>query len=347
MTVDLFEAADTRGFAPTGTSWVGVVPDGRLRKTTVPGDHYSLDYAVIGRAITRRLSTAGDGLPAEASYEPVIRLQFGDSAKAPFFCVPGAGASVTAFADLAGALGSARPVYGLQPRGLDGAMVPHASVSAAAECYLRAIEALQVPGPIHLLGHSFGGWVAFEMALRLTDAGREVASLTLVDTDVPEAGPDGVRERSQLEAFREFVDVLELSAERSLEIDEVEIEALGEESRLALLHERLVSVELVPRRSTPDVLHGVFRVFARCVRVGYRPARAYRGPVRLVLARDSRLDEAENQRLFMQAEKGWRDWVQDLELTTTSGNHMTALKRPHVDGWATLVAGADLEDGAG
>jgi thioesterase domain-containing protein len=39
------------------------------------------------------------------------------------------------------------------------------------------------------LGHSFGGWIALELAQRLREEGAEVASLTIVDSRAPaEAG---------------------------------------------------------------------------------------------------------------------------------------------------------------
>ncbi len=96
-----------------------------------------------------------------------MTLQGGAAGAAPLFRVSGAGSGVTTFVDLMMALGSSVPVYGLQPRRTDGEAPPHSTVQAAAEYYLRALREACPAGPVHLLGHSFGGWVAFEMALRL------------------------------------------------------------------------------------------------------------------------------------------------------------------------------------
>jgi len=55
-----------------------------------------------------------------------------------------------------------------------------------AERYLAELRAVQPHGPYRLGGYSFGGNVAFEMALRLRAAGETVANLVLIDALPPE-----------------------------------------------------------------------------------------------------------------------------------------------------------------
>src|SRR5690606_29190664 len=103
----------------------------------------------------------------ESSYYPLLRLGGGERDVTSLFCVPGAGASVTSFADFVGSLPDGIRVYGLQPRGIDVADLPHIGVEAAAACNISALVGEEHPsGPVHLLGHSYGGAVAFEMAHR-------------------------------------------------------------------------------------------------------------------------------------------------------------------------------------
>jgi thioesterase domain-containing protein len=54
-----------------------------------------------------------------------------------------------------------------------------------AEAYAAAVQGACPDGPLHLLGWSFGGLVALELARRLADAGRDIASLTLLDSYAP------------------------------------------------------------------------------------------------------------------------------------------------------------------
>jgi pimeloyl-ACP methyl ester carboxylesterase len=54
-----------------------------------------------------------------------------------------------------------------------------------ARAYLDAIRRRQPQGPYRLLGFSFGGVVAFEVAQQLRSQGEEVELLAILDSDVP------------------------------------------------------------------------------------------------------------------------------------------------------------------
>ncbi|HEX8359293.1 MAG TPA: alpha/beta fold hydrolase, partial [Longimicrobium sp.] len=216
----------------------------------------------------------------------------------------------------------AGPVYGFQPRGLDGAAIPHATVRAAAASYLRALDEAFPAGPVHLLGHSFGGWVVFEMAARLRRAGRPVASLTLIDTRVPGSGGG---EYDHREAFLRLVALFEQAAERPFGIDDAALDALDEPGRLRLLHQRVVGAGLLPARSDAGLLRGPFRGFASALRATYTPDAPDPGPLRLVL-----VDDPADPDRFEERVAGWRRWAPHLVPIRVPGNHMTALKPPHV-----------------
>ncbi len=55
-----------------------------------------------------------------------------------------------------------------------------------SEHYLKQIRAMQPHGPYRLLGYSFAGIVAFEVAQRLRAAGEKVSLLVLIDAIIPE-----------------------------------------------------------------------------------------------------------------------------------------------------------------
>ena len=106
----------------------------------------------------------------------------------PFYCVHPAGGFASGFVELARALGSDRPFYGLRAAGIEAGEVPLRTVEAMAASYLDAITEVQPDGPLHLGGWSLGGLVAFEMARQAEASGRAVASLSLLDIPAPPPG---------------------------------------------------------------------------------------------------------------------------------------------------------------
>jgi len=125
----------------------------------------------------------GGATPAAS---PLVLLRPG-AGLPPLVCVHEIGGGVSAFSALAAHLDPRRPVLGIQA--LLGA--PEGGVEGAAAEYAAAI-ARQVPeGPVDLLGWSYGGLVAYETALRLREAGREVRTLVLLDALAPEGKPEG------------------------------------------------------------------------------------------------------------------------------------------------------------
>ncbi|MDB4951640.1 MAG: hypothetical protein JWM27_4289, partial [Gemmatimonadetes bacterium] len=323
--------------------WAAVLPAPLLQVVAVPGTHLSMMSAphaeVLGAALTRGLDAArADGGAGARDASPLMKLRGGKPGVAPLLCVPGAGTTVASFIDLSGCVDASWPVHGLQPRGLNGSTLPHTTVAAAAEHYLRAVHGAWPDGPVHLLGHSFGGWVAFEMALRLRRAGRAIASLTIVDSEVPDPDEGSIREYDGVETFLKLVEVLELTAERPLGITSTDARALDEAGRLELLHGKMLQHGLMSARSTHEALYGPLRTFARCMRTTYCPSGVYPDPVRLVLVDDPRRAADANRALFAETVRGWRQWAPGLVFSAGAGNHVTALKLPHVASLAACLA---------
>ncbi|HEX2130785.1 MAG TPA: amino acid adenylation domain-containing protein [Actinophytocola sp.] len=103
-------------------------------------------------------------------------------ARPPLFCLAPATGLAWSYAGLIAGLPDDLPVHGLQAPGLAGDEPAPASLAELAAGHLRRIRAVQPAGPYHLLGWSFGGLVAHEVAVRLTELGEEVALLALLDS---------------------------------------------------------------------------------------------------------------------------------------------------------------------
>ncbi|WP_406015632.1 amino acid adenylation domain-containing protein [Streptomyces sp. NBC_00984] len=119
--------------------------------------------------------------PHHNSLEPVLTLRTGGN-RTPLICVhPGLGLGWS-YVNLLPHLDPARPVHTLQsPALLSGVGRLPPTMGEMADLYLRSVRALQPHGPYLLLGRSFGGPLAHELAVRLRRAGEEVGMLAVVD----------------------------------------------------------------------------------------------------------------------------------------------------------------------
>ena len=110
---------------------------------------------------------------------PIIQIKAG-SEKPPIFIAHGLCGTVR-FTELARHIPTGQPIYGIQGKGIDGMEEPFERVEDMARFYLEELEKLYPQGPYILIGYSFGGLVALEMAQRLSETGTNVALLVLVD----------------------------------------------------------------------------------------------------------------------------------------------------------------------
>jgi amino acid adenylation domain-containing protein len=131
-------------------------------------------------ALATRLATGpAEDRDEEDAYAPLLTLRR-EGDLPPLFCLhPGLGLG-WAYAALLPHLAPGRPVYALQTPVLRGGQLPR-TVSELAEDYLSRIRAVRPHGPYLLLGRSFGGPVAHELAVRLRAAGEEVELVAVLD----------------------------------------------------------------------------------------------------------------------------------------------------------------------
>ena len=101
--------------------------------------------------------------------------------RSPLFITHGVGGNVISFHGLAARLGEDQPVYGIQAQSLVGREPALLRLEDLAAYYVRDVRRVQAHGPYHLLGYSFGGTLALEMARQLQSEGEEVALLGMLD----------------------------------------------------------------------------------------------------------------------------------------------------------------------
>jgi pristinamycin I synthase-3/4 len=128
----------------------------------------------------------GGAIARDTAFDTVLPLR-AEGTEAPVFCFPPASGLGWRYSGLIRELPRGVPIHALQARGYgDGGPLPDTVAEIAADYAARITELS--PGPYRLLGWSFGGLVAHEVARMLRDTGGEVTFLALLDT----APADGV-----------------------------------------------------------------------------------------------------------------------------------------------------------
>jgi thioesterase domain-containing protein len=138
---------------------------------------------LAGFARWLRAERGGEG-PAAGESTRLVTLRTG-SGLPPLVCFPAAAGGISDFAALGELLDPRRPIYAVQV--LDSAPSGTPSIEQLGSAWSAAVARAVPDGPVHLLGWSWGGLAAFEVARRLRESGREVGALFLIDAAVPGA----------------------------------------------------------------------------------------------------------------------------------------------------------------
>jgi amino acid adenylation domain-containing protein len=245
----------------------------------------------------------------QSSWSSLVPIQEG-SLQPPLYCIHWAGGNVLSYRDLAHRLGPDQTVYGLQAVGSDGKSKPHTRIEDMASFYVDEICAHQPSGPYYLAGASMGGNIAFEIARRLMDMGKDVALVALFDT-IPMRWqqPLPIRER--------------------IEIHSKHMRDLSVMGKFGYLFERacarLFSFEAFLRTGLP--LPSFVRDLNKTTRFAiynYQPG-FYRGKVTLFMA--AQREPGDRSLPFL----GWDRFVGGgIDVVEVSGTHGTLLSEPYV-----------------
>jgi amino acid adenylation domain-containing protein len=123
---------------------------------------------------------AGDETPPE--FSPLVAIKATGN-RPPVYFISGDNLNVINFNGIVKYINEQQPAYGLQPKGVDGKSQPLESIEDIAKFYVDAIVGQDPIGPYAIVGYSFGGYVAFEMAMQLKKQHKAVKLLGMIDTD--------------------------------------------------------------------------------------------------------------------------------------------------------------------
>jgi thioesterase domain-containing protein/acyl carrier protein len=249
--------------------------------------------------------------------------------KPPLYCVHGGGGHVLRFRDLAHALGTDQPFYGLRAP-LFNNYSSAVTVESLAAKYLADILKVQPKGPYHFAGASFGGLVAYEMACQLKSQGEEVCLLALFDTGNPAYYRSMPRFRAlKLQTLRK----LKRLQYRLAEIRDV---AAGEQVKLGSelfqsartkistwLWNAGYTASRWSHRPLPETLWDNLKLFTHAATL-YQP-KPYQGRVVLFKAEEQKAQYGNDIKL------GWGNLaVGGVHVIHVPGDHMSLLEKPKV-----------------
>ena len=273
----------------------------------------TLFEATTVAALAARIDDAGR-LASWSCLVPV-RVRGG---RPPFFCVHPIGGNVVSYLPLVERLGPDVPFYGLQSVGLDGRAAPLRTVGEMAAHYLTEVRRVQPRGPYHLGGASFGGVVAYEMAVQLRGAGQDVDLLALIDTEFPPCPEGGLfRRLARSRRFRDRVYPWMVRARAHAR----SLRRLGLASYVAALRGHTPRADEKRRRDPFTRALAAVEALNRRALENYVPPR-YDGSLVYFRAVDER--PAVDRRL------AWRAFAARMDVHDVPGTHFSCRREPHV-----------------
>jgi len=267
-------------------------------------------------------------------WAPLVAIQPNGS-KRPFFCVPGAGGNVLYYYQLAHHLGQDQPFYGLQAVGLDGETAPETKVEDMAARYIQEIQTVQPQGPYLLGGHSFGSYVALEMAKQLQlNKGHKVGRLAIFDTTVPFNQPIG-RDWDDAQWITDIAHIIGSLLGRKLEVSYAEFQQLETQAQLSYLHEIL---EQNGWLISIKQLQALVKIFKANCQTNYVPQEIPAIPISLFKASDIPLQsqasaqmETFSQHIKQETSWGWHQYADgSVDIHVVPGDHHTMMSEPSV-----------------
>lgn len=277
--------------------------------------HWHSPASGLGEETVAALANAVARLLRPVKPSPLVRLSAGKSSgdSVPLFLIHPAGGTVACYGALAQLVDM--PVFGLQAPGLVAGDTPERTVAALSAQYADAITAEYPEGPYRIGGWSYGGIVAFDLARRLTEAGRTVELLVIFDTLAPGAMPLAEWQKDSTTLLADI-----FGADAGITVDDLRGHDLDEQ--LARVTARAIAAGVLPDDYTLADARRAWFVFQahRHAEETYAASRLSGGHA-LVFSSDLRRADADHT-------LGWGQWLSHVDVVEVPGNHLQVLRPP-------------------
>jgi thioesterase domain-containing protein len=255
------------------------------------------------------------------SFDILVPIQTNGDAP-PVFGVPGAGGNVLSLQPLSRSLAAGRPFYGFQAIGLDGKRPPLDSVEQTAQANIAALKTIQPRGPYSLIGHSYGGVVAYEMARILLEQGEGISSLILLGTMAPAIMRSTFAQTEVAELVEACMAVADILGARP-EVDVERLLRLSNEEKVYYIAGLLIDRGLEIAREEFTRFYHVYRANLLCYRA-YMP-RSLSREIDVSLYRGT---EEHSDSLKVPPDYGWGHLLQrPIRIYDVEADHFSILKK--------------------
>lgn len=264
----------------------------------------------------------------------IVKIQPAGS-NPPYFCVPGVGGNVLYLYDLARHLGPLQPFYGFQAQGLGGKLDPHTSIEEMAHSYIEALCQVQPQGPYWLGGHSFGGWVAFEMAQQLQQRGQPVPVLTIFDAVAPSADDSMLgHDWNDAQWLLQMTQLLEDSYGKELRVSYDDLLSHNLETQITYVMQRLKEADLLPAGSGAEQIERLLKVLKASSQMRYLPQTLHETQIHLFRVDENQLEKGDGDRASESRQNPTLGWEKLTDIPVmvhpVPGTHTSMMAFPHV-----------------
>jgi thioesterase domain-containing protein/acyl carrier protein len=290
-------------------------------------------------------------------HHSIVLLRKGGSKPPIFFIHDGEGETIP-YRQLALNLHPDHPIYGIQPHSRDGFPMLHTRLEEMVAFYTEQIRSVQPEGPYLLSGLCIGGFLAFEVARKLTREGQTVKMIALLDAaDVKAAVRTGYITNQRIDGFSQS-----LRQSRQLPIHQRLLYLLKtvwtkiinllvyETTSCSAAFQRKTRIKLLRYYldrgwSLPKFLRNIpVWAILKFAEKEYVPEAPYAGEVVLFRATQKSsvfdgtlIDDTPYSEIFSDPLLGWEERAERVKVCDMPGGHSSMLQEPNVQVMAETI----------
>lgn len=258
--------------------------------------------------------------------------------KPPFFIVHGVGGGALYYKVLSKYLDKDQPLYGFQSRGFDLESSPLETIEEMASHYLQEMQELYPSGPYLIGGHSFGGMVAYEMAIQLYQQGRKAALVAIFDTYANISKSPDINwitrislKMKKLAAKIKYHthEIMKVSTKEKFTYLKSGLLRREERLHLQKLGDRIMKLKS-DNQQIPEYIQNVEQANDIAAN-NYLPVK-YPGTITLFRAKEKVMVEEPDE-----ITNGWRYFAKDVQVCEVPGTHTSLMVEPNISALAARL----------